>query len=55
MRIFARDSDDNTLTLIYLQQSRLGEEAAAAREKRTVVGKLDAYGDEWQIVHPGGA
>ena len=46
------DAAGNTITLGLFQQSRLGEEATADRREAVVSGRLDAYGDEWQIVHP---
>ena len=52
LRIFARDGEDNTLTLIFFNNPAWAKKQLPLSEKRTVVGKLDAWGDEWQIVHP---
>jgi len=52
LRIFARDADDNTLTLTFFNNPAWAKKQLPLNEKRTVVGKLDAWGNEWQIVHP---
>jgi len=52
LRIFARDGDDNTLTLTFFNNPAWAKRQLPLHQKRTVVGKLDAYGQEWQIVHP---
>src|SRR5262245_8799809 len=52
LRIFARDGDDNTLTLTFFNNPAWAKKQLPLNEKRTVVGKLDAWGNEWQIVHP---
>jgi ATP-dependent DNA helicase RecG len=52
LRIYARDGDDNTLTLIFFNNPAWARKQLPLHEKRTVVGKLDAWGSEWQIVHP---
>ena len=52
LRIYARDSDDNTLTLTFFNNPAWAKKQLPLNEKRTVVGKLDAWGSEWQIVHP---
>ena len=52
LRIFARDGDDNTLTLTFFNNPAWAKKQLPIGEKRTVVGKLDAWGNEWQIVHP---
>jgi len=52
LRIFARDGDDNTLTLTFFNNPAWAKKQLPLHSKRTVVGKLDAYGQEWQIVHP---
>jgi ATP-dependent DNA helicase RecG len=52
LRIFARDGDDNTLTLTFFNNPAWAKKQLPLGEKRTVVGKLDAWGNEWQIVHP---
>ena len=52
LRIFARDSDDNTLTLTFFNNPAWAKKQLPLHEKRTVIGKLDQWGQEWQIVHP---
>ncbi|MGH6706349.1 MAG: ATP-dependent DNA helicase RecG [Sphingomicrobium sp.] len=52
LRIFARDGDDSTLTLTFFNNPAWAKKQLPLGEKRTVVGKLDAWGNEWQIVHP---
>jgi ATP-dependent DNA helicase RecG len=51
-RIFASDGKGNTISLIYFNNPGWAKRSLPMGEKRTVSGKLDAYGDEWQIVHP---
>ena len=52
LRIYARDGDNNTLTLTFFNNPAWAKKQLPLNEKRTVIGKLDAYGQEWQIVHP---
>ena len=52
LRIYARDGDDNMLTLTFFNNPAWAKKQLPLHEKRTVVGKLDAWGQEWQIVHP---
>jgi ATP-dependent DNA helicase RecG len=52
LRIYARDGDDNTLTLTFFNNPAWAKKQLPLHEKRTVIGKLDAWGQEWQIVHP---
>ncbi|MBA3666220.1 MAG: ATP-dependent DNA helicase RecG [Sphingomonas sp.] len=52
LRIFAADSDDNTITLTFFNNPGWAKKQLPLGETRIVVGKLDAYGDEWQMVHP---
>jgi ATP-dependent DNA helicase RecG len=51
-RVPATDSDGNTITLVYFSNPGWAKKQLPLGEKRIVSGKLDAYGDEWQIVHP---
>jgi ATP-dependent DNA helicase RecG len=51
-RVLAADRDGNTVTLIYFSNPGWAKKTLPIGEKRIVAGKLDAYGDEWQIVHP---
>ena len=52
LRIFASDSDGNTITLTFFNNPGWAKKQLPLGEQRIVVGKLDAWGDEWQIVHP---
>ena len=52
MRIFATDSDGNTLSLVYFNNPGWAKRTLPQGQKRIVSGKLEQYGDEWQIIHP---
>jgi ATP-dependent DNA helicase RecG len=52
MRILASDSDGNTITLVYFNNPGWAKKQLPIGAAVTVAGRLDAYGDEWQIVHP---
>src|SRR3954453_21685455 len=52
MRVFASDGDGNAISLIYFNNPGWAKRQLPMGEKRTVSGKLEAYGDEWQIIHP---
>ena len=52
-RIFAsRLATATRITLIYFNNPGWAKKQLPLGEKRTVSGKLEAYGDEWQIIHP---
>jgi ATP-dependent DNA helicase RecG len=51
-RIFASDSEGNTISLIYFNNPGWAKRQLPIGQARTVSGKLEAYGDEWQIIHP---
>lgn len=51
-RIFAADSGGNTISLVYFNNPGWAKRSLPKGEKRIVSGKLEAYGDEWQIIHP---
>ncbi|MBA3669715.1 MAG: ATP-dependent DNA helicase RecG, partial [Sphingomonas sp.] len=51
-RIFASDSADNSIALVYFNNPGWAKKQLPLGEERTVSGKLEAYGDEWQIIHP---
>ncbi|HEX8415832.1 MAG TPA: ATP-dependent DNA helicase RecG, partial [Sphingomicrobium sp.] len=51
-RVPASDSDGNTITLVYFNNPGWAKKQLPLGEARTVSGKLEAYGDEWQIIHP---
>src|SRR3954465_12765572 len=52
MRVFAADADGNAISLIYFNNPAWAKRSLPLGQKRTVSGKLEAYGDEWQIIHP---
>jgi ATP-dependent DNA helicase RecG len=52
MRVFASDSAGNTVTLVYFNNPGWAKKQLPVGETKIVSGRLDAYGDEWQIVHP---
>ena len=52
MRVFASDSDGNSISLIYFNNPGWAKRQLPIGQTRTVSGKLEAYGDEWQIIHP---
>ncbi|HEY6662474.1 MAG TPA: ATP-dependent DNA helicase RecG [Sphingomicrobium sp.] len=51
-RIFAMDGDGNTISLVYFNNPGWAKRTLPIGEMRTVSGKLEQYGDEWQIIHP---
>ena len=51
-RIFAADRDGNTITLTFFNNPGWAKKQLLLGEQRTVSGKLEAFGDEWQIIHP---
>ena len=51
-RIFASDSDGNAISLVYFNNPGWAKRQLPKGEKRIVSGKLEQYGDEWQIIHP---
>ena len=52
MRVFTSDSDGNSISLIYFNNPGWAKRQLPMGQKRIVSGKLEAYGDEWQIIHP---
>ena len=52
MRVFASDPGGNTISLVYFNNPGWAKRSLPIGEKRIVSGKLEAYGDEWQIIHP---
>src|SRR3954468_11295530 len=52
MRIFASDGDGNAISLIYFNNPGWAKRQLPMGQKRIVSGKLESYGDEWQIIHP---
>ena len=51
-RIFAADGDGNTISLVYFNNPGWAKRSLPIGEMRTVSGKLEQYGNEWQIIHP---
>jgi ATP-dependent DNA helicase RecG len=51
-RIFASDGDGNAISLVYFNNPGWAKRQLPKGEKRIVSGKLEQYGDEWQIIHP---
>ena len=51
-RIFAADSAGNTIAIIFFNNPGWAKKQLPLGELRTVAGKLETYGDEWQIIHP---
>src|SRR6476646_10084689 len=51
-RIFATDGDGNAISLVYFNNPGWAKRTLPKGEKRVISGKLEAYGDEWQIIHP---
>jgi ATP-dependent DNA helicase RecG len=51
-RIFTSDSDGNAISLVYFNNPGWAKRTLPRGEKRIVSGKLEQYGDEWQIIHP---
>ena len=51
-RVLASDPEGNTISLIYFNNPGWAKRSLPLGEKRIVSGKLEAYGDEWQIIHP---
>ena len=52
MRVFAADSHGNRVSLVYFNNPGWAKRSLPIGEMRTVSGKLERYGDEWQIIHP---
>jgi ATP-dependent DNA helicase RecG len=52
MRIFASDGGGHTISLLYFNNPGWAKRSLPMGEARIVSGKLEAYGDEWQIIHP---
>src|SRR5437868_7442960 len=52
MRVFTADGDGNTISLIYFNNPSWAKRSLPMGQTRTISGKLEQYGDEWQIIHP---
>ena len=51
-RVFAGDGDGNVITLAFFNNGGWAKKQLPLGETRIVSGKLEAYGDQWQMVHP---
>ena len=51
-RVLASDGDGNTISLIYFNNPGWAKRSLPLGEKRIISGKLESYGDEWQVIHP---
>ncbi len=51
-RVFAGDAEGNTLTLVYFNNPGWAKKTLPLGETRVVSGRLEAYGQELQIIHP---
>src|SRR5262245_53876101 len=51
-RIYPADPDGNTISLVYFNNPGWAKRSLPIGETRTVSGKLEQYGQEWQIIHP---
>ncbi|GAC1573513.1 MAG: ATP-dependent DNA helicase RecG [Sphingomicrobium sp.] len=52
LRIFAADRDGNRITLTFFNNPGWAKKQLPFGVARIGSGKLEAYGDEWQMVHP---
>jgi ATP-dependent DNA helicase RecG len=52
LRVFAADAGGNSISLVYFNNPGWAKKSLSMGERRTVAGKLEQYGDEWQIIHP---
>ena len=52
MRVVAADCHGNRVSLVYFNNPGWAKRSLPIGEMRTVSGKLEQYGDEWQIIHP---
>ncbi|MGE5563398.1 MAG: ATP-dependent DNA helicase RecG [Bacillota bacterium] len=52
MRIFATDGEGNAISLVYFNNSGWAKRTLPLGQTRIVSGKLEQYGEEWQIIHP---
>ncbi len=51
-RIYSADADGNVITLAFFNAGGWAKKQLPLGEPRIVSGKLEAYGDQWQMVHP---
>src|SRR5437764_6913385 len=50
--VYASDGEGNTITLVYFNNPGWAKRTLPTGQVKTVSGRLEAYGDEWQIIHP---
>src|SRR5947209_1166133 len=51
-RVLTSDLDGNPVSLVYFNNPGWAKRSLPVGETRSVSGKLERYGDEWQIIHP---
>ena len=51
-RILAADGEGNSVSLVYFNNPGWAKRSLPMGETRTISGKLERYGDEWQVIHP---
>ena len=51
-RIYSSDNDGNVITLAFFNAGGWAKKQLPLGEPRIVSGKLEAYGEQWQMVHP---
>ena len=51
-RIYAADGAGNVITLAFFNAGGWARKQLPVGESRVISGKLEAYGDQWQMVHP---
>ena len=52
LRIYANDTEQNTVTLTFFNNPGWAKKQLPCGARKVIVGKLDAWGQELQIVHP---
>ncbi|HWJ37646.1 MAG TPA: ATP-dependent DNA helicase RecG [Sphingomicrobium sp.] len=52
LRILAKDGGGRSVSLVYFNNPGWAKRSLPIGETRTICGKLEQYGDEWQIIHP---
>ena len=51
-RIYSSDNDGNVITLAFFNNPGWAKKQLPLGETKIVSGKLESYGDQWQMVHP---
>lgn len=52
LRVYTSDGDGNVITLAYFNNPGWAKKQLPLGQARIVSGRLDQYGDQWQMVHP---